>query len=46
MLDIKFIRTNPEIVKRAIENKNIKVDIDEFLNMDSQRRALLAQSDA
>src|SRR3989338_1119762 len=46
MLDIKFIRENAEVVKKTIENKNAKVDINEFLNMDSQRRALLAQADA
>ena len=46
MLDIKFIRENVEVVKKTIENKNAKVDINEFLNMDSQRRTLLAQADA
>lgn len=46
MLDIKFIRENVEVVKKTIENKNAKVDINEFLNMDSQRRALLAEADA
>ena len=38
MLDIKFIRENKEQVKEAAKNKNIKVDIDELLKLDEQRR--------
>ncbi len=40
MLDIKFIRENAEVVKAAVKNKKGKVDIDELLKVDEQRRKL------
>ncbi len=43
MLDIKFIRENPEIVKKAVKNKGFKVNIDEFLGLDKERRSLLTE---
>ncbi len=44
MLDIKFIRENPELVKQGIENKNEKHNtVDEILELDKQRRALLTE---
>ncbi len=46
MLDPKFIRANPETVKEAVRNKLEKVDIDEFLKLDEERRSLLQQADA
>lgn len=36
MLDIKFIRENPEVVKEAAKNKNVKVDVDRLLVLDSE----------
>lgn len=41
MLDIKFIRENPEIVKQGILNKNEKDTVDEILEADKERRKLL-----
>lgn len=41
MLDIKFIRNNPEKVKKGCEAKQIKVDIDLLLEVDKKRRELL-----
>jgi len=41
MLDIKFIRENPEIVKQGIINKNEKDTVDEILETDKERRKLL-----
>lgn len=38
MLDIKFIRENKELIKNNCKNRRIKVDIDEFLKLDRQRR--------
>lgn len=38
MLDIKFIRENPELVKQSVENKNEKSTVDEVLALDKQRR--------
>lgn len=45
MLDIKFIRENKELVKEAIKNKNIKLDIEELLNTDDERRKLQQEID-
>ncbi|GIW23986.1 serine--tRNA ligase [Meiothermus sp.] len=36
MLDLKFIRENPEIVRRAIEVKGVNLDLDELLALDAQ----------
>jgi len=41
MLDIKFIRQNPEKVKEACKNKQVKVDIDQLLEVDRKRRETL-----
>lgn len=38
MLDINFIRQNPDKVKEACKNKQVKIDIDELLKLDKQRR--------
>ncbi len=43
MLDIKFIRENPDVVKTAVRNKNSKVDIDALLKVDQERRELLSR---
>lgn len=40
MLDIKFIRANPELVRAAIHNKNEKADLDALLETDELRRKL------
>ena len=42
MLDIKFIRQNPEIVKDACKKKLVKINVDEFLQLDKKRRELLS----
>ena len=38
MLDIKFIRENPKLVKIGCEKKNIKVDIERLLELDEKKR--------
>ncbi len=43
MLDIKFIRENPQLVKDAVKNKNEKADIDEIIQLDTRRRAIIAE---
>ncbi len=40
MLDIAFIRNNPEIVKDGIRKKRMKMDVDELLNVDTEMRSL------
>ncbi len=46
MLDTRFIRENPEIVKKAILDKGEKVDVDQFLKMDLEWRNLLKEGNA
>ncbi|MBR5271897.1 MAG: serine--tRNA ligase [Clostridia bacterium] len=48
MLDIKVIRTNPEMVKEAMRkrNKDMDAQVDEIIAIDAQRRELSAQADA
>lgn len=42
MLDIKFFRSNPELVKESMIKRNNKTEIvDEFLRVDEQRRKTL-----
>jgi len=43
MLDIKFIRENPEAVKKAIKDRALKLNIDEVLDLDKKRRASLSE---
>jgi seryl-tRNA synthetase len=40
MIDIKLIRENPDLVKKAVRDKNMCVDIDHVLAVDARRRAL------
>ena len=46
MLDIKFIRQNQNIVREAIKNKNIDLDLDKLLATDERRRHLLVESES
>ena len=43
MLDIKFIRDNKDLVKEAIKKRGMKLDIDEFLTLDEEKRRLLLE---
>ena len=43
MLDIKFIRENSEKVKESCKNKQVKVDIDKLLKLDTQKREQLQE---
>lgn len=45
MLDIKFIRENPDLVQEAANNKGYDVNIKELLRVDESRRVLQAQAD-
>jgi seryl-tRNA synthetase len=46
MLDIGFIRQNAEVVRAAIANKRIGVDLDALLATDRERREIIARLDA
>jgi len=41
MLDIKFIRENPDIIKEACRKKQIRFDVDYLLEVDKKRREAL-----
>jgi seryl-tRNA synthetase len=41
MLDVQFIRDNPELVAKKAKQKGIKVDVKELLELDVQRRKAL-----
>jgi seryl-tRNA synthetase len=43
MLDIAFIRNNPEVIKDGIRKKRMKMDIDELLSVDAEVRRLRAE---
>lgn len=47
MLDIKFIRSNPDAVKEGMKkrNKNMDAQVDEILEIDRERREISAKSD-
>src|SRR4030042_6066507 len=41
MLDIKYIHENQEVIKKAIKNKRIDLDLDKLLEIDEKRVKLL-----
>lgn len=47
MLDIKFIRSNSDVVKEGMKkrNKNMDAQVDEILEIDRERREISAKSD-
>ena len=45
MLDLKFIRENPDLVREAIKNKREKADVDALLALDVKRRELIAETE-
>lgn len=45
MLDINFIRENKDLVKKAIKEKVIDLDLDELLEVDQKRRDLISNVD-
>ena len=45
MLDIKFIRSNPDEVKDALRKRRSKLDLGEFLAIDQKRRDLLLETE-
>jgi seryl-tRNA synthetase len=41
MLDLKFIRENQELVKKAVKDRNLKLDLDSLIKLDDARRKTL-----
>ena len=46
MLDIRFIRENLDIVKKAIKDRNLKLDIEEIVSLDAERRKILMEAES
>ncbi|HDQ43898.1 MAG TPA: serine--tRNA ligase [bacterium] len=45
MLDMKFIRENPDRVREAITQKRDRADLDRLLSLDTERRTRIARAD-
>ncbi len=45
MLDINFIRNNPQKIKQGCQKKQVDVDIDKLLDLDKQKRELIQQTE-
>lgn len=43
MLDLKFVRNNPDVVRQALINKGVEVDLDRILALDVERRQTLVE---
>lgn len=48
MVDIKLVRSNPDVVKAAVKKREMDLDtlIDDILSIDEERRALMASVEA
>jgi seryl-tRNA synthetase len=46
MLDLKFVRSNPDVVRQALVNKGVDVDLDQILALDLERRQVLTEVEA
>src|SRR5918997_5377036 len=45
MLSLSFIRENHEVVRKAIADKNVSLDLDELLRLDGEVRAMKTEID-
>jgi seryl-tRNA synthetase len=45
MLDLKYIRENPDLVRRGVAAKKESADIDRILALDEERRSILVEAD-
>ncbi|MFP4109113.1 MAG: serine--tRNA ligase, partial [Desulfonatronovibrio sp.] len=45
MLDIKFIRKNPELVARSLKKRRSDLDVDYFLHLDQKRREIIQKTE-
>ncbi len=46
MIDIQFVRDNPELVKQKAKQKGVEVDVDELFRLDVERKELLQRIEA
>ena len=45
MLDAKFIKENAEIVRQALVDRNLRLDLDKLFGLEERRRKLLAEAE-
>lgn len=45
MLDIRFIRENPDVIKQALNNRKAEADIDGLLELDHLRRSAITEAE-
>ena len=45
MLDIKFVRDNPELVLQNLKNRNNPMNLDRFMELEKQRREIIAETE-
>lgn len=43
MLDARFVRANPDIVREALRKRHVDANLDQFLELDEKRRELLSE---
>lgn len=43
MLDQKFVRKNPDVLREALKRRKSAVDVDAFLALDAKRRGIIAE---
>lgn len=41
MIDRKLLRENPEVLRKAVQDRGLKIDVDAIIRADEERRALL-----
>ncbi|MEE8359401.1 MAG: serine--tRNA ligase [Candidatus Omnitrophota bacterium] len=46
MLDLKFIRESTDVVKKALKDRSLDLDVDKLLDLDSQRRKIITEAEA
>ena len=46
MLDLKFIRENSDLVKKAIKDRNLNLDLEGLIRLDDSRRKVLTEVEA
>lgn len=46
MLNISILRENPELVKKSINDRNVKLNLDAILDIEAKRRTLLHETEA
>ncbi len=45
MIDIKIVRNQPDLVRDSINKRNLNIDLDAFLQLDTQKLALQIEVD-